>query len=79
MNSAQCILSNKAKSKPHNSIIRSQAFKWIRNVFRCWKTNTPYDESTYLAASGRVVSTDVANHRLFYSHVLRAIYQIPLD
>jgi len=38
----------KAKGKPHNSIIRSLAFKWIRIVFRCWKTNTPYDESTYL-------------------------------
>jgi len=43
----------KAKGKPHNSIIRSLAFKWIRIVFRCWKTNTPYDESTYLAALKR--------------------------
>ena len=42
-----------AKGKPHNSIIRSLAFKWIRIVFRCWKTNTPYDESTYLAALKR--------------------------
>jgi transposase len=43
----------KSKGKPHNSIIRSLAFKWIRIVFRCWKTNTPYDESTYLAALKR--------------------------
>jgi transposase len=42
-----------AKGKPHNSIIRALAFKWIRIVFRCWKTNTPYDESTYLAALKR--------------------------
>ena len=41
------------KGKPHNSIIRALAFKWIRIVFRCWKTNTPYDESTYLAALKR--------------------------
>jgi transposase len=40
----------KNKGKPHNNIIRSLAFKWIRIVFRCWKTNTPYDESKYLAA-----------------------------
>ena len=40
----------KAKGKPHNTIIRSLAFKWIRIVFACWKTNTLYDESTYLAA-----------------------------
>lgn len=39
-----------AKGKPHNTIIRSLAFKWIRIVFRCWKNKTPYDESTYLAA-----------------------------
>jgi len=39
-----------AKGKPHNTIIRSLAFKWIRILFRCWKTHTPYDESTYLTA-----------------------------
>lgn len=39
-----------AKGKPHNTAIRSLAFKWIRIVFRCWKSKTPYDESTYLAA-----------------------------
>jgi len=38
------------KGKPHNTIIRALAFKWIRIAFRCWKTNTPYDESTYLNA-----------------------------
>jgi transposase len=42
-----------SKGKPHNSIIRSLAFKWIRIVFRCWKTNTPYDESKYLEALKR--------------------------
>ena len=43
----------KSKGKAHNSIIRSLAFKWIRIVFRCWKTKTPYDESTYLEALKR--------------------------
>jgi hypothetical protein len=43
----------KSKGKPHNSIIRSLAFKWIRIVFRCWKTHTPYDESKYLEALKR--------------------------
>ncbi len=43
----------KSKGKPHNSIIRSLAFKWIRIVFKCWKTNTPYDESRYLEALKR--------------------------
>ena len=26
-----------SKGKPHNTIIRSLAFKWIRSVFKCWK------------------------------------------
>lgn len=39
-----------SKGKPHNTIIRALAFKWIRIAFRCWKTNTPYDESKYLKA-----------------------------
>ena len=40
----------KSKGKPHNTIIRALAFKWIRILYRCWKTRTPYDESTYLEA-----------------------------
>jgi len=39
-----------SKGKPHNTVIRSLAFKWIRIAFRCWKTSTPYDESKYLKA-----------------------------
>lgn len=39
-----------AKGKPHNTVIRSLAFKWIRIAFKCWKTRTPYDESKYLNA-----------------------------
>jgi len=38
------------KGKPHNTAIRSLAFKWIRIAFRCWKTRTPYNESKYLEA-----------------------------
>jgi transposase len=43
----------KSIGKPHNTIIRSLAFKWIRIAFRCWKTKTPYDESKYLEALKR--------------------------
>lgn len=39
-----------SKGKPHNTVIRALAFKWIRIAFRCWKDNKPYDESTYLKA-----------------------------
>ena len=42
-----------SKGKPHNTIIRALAFKWIRILFRCWKSNTAYDESTYLEALKR--------------------------
>lgn len=28
--------------------LRALAFKWIRILYRCWQTRTPYDESTYL-------------------------------
>ena len=39
-----------AKGTSHNTVIRALAFKWIRIVFRCWKSKKPYDESTYLKA-----------------------------
>lgn len=39
----------KEKGKPHQTIIRALAFKWIRIMYRCWKDNTLYDESKYLS------------------------------
>jgi len=38
------------KGKSHHSAIRSLAFKWIRIIFACWKTDKPYDESFYVDA-----------------------------
>jgi len=40
----------RAEGKSHQVILRMLAFKWIRILFRCWQTNTSYDESTYLFA-----------------------------
>jgi len=34
--------------KSHHAAVRALAYKWIRIIFRCWKTGTPYDEPTYL-------------------------------
>lgn len=38
------------KGKAHNTVIRALAFKWIKIAYRCWQTNTPYDETKYLNA-----------------------------
>ncbi len=38
------------KGSSHNAAVRTLAFKWIRIVYRCWQTRTPYDESRYLEA-----------------------------
>ncbi len=35
------------RGKSHHAALRSLAFKWIRIIFRCWKTRTPYDETVY--------------------------------
>jgi transposase len=40
----------RAKGKSHQSAVRALAYKWVRIVYRCWKTRTPYDESRYLKA-----------------------------
>lgn len=42
--------SQRAKGKSHQSAIRALAFKWIRIIYRCWKTKTCYDEAKYLKA-----------------------------
>jgi transposase len=36
--------------KGRNAALRALAFKWIRIMFRCWKTRTPYNDETYLKA-----------------------------
>ena len=37
----------------HQAAVRALAFKWIRIVYRCWQTRTPYNESVYLLALKR--------------------------
>lgn len=34
----------------YQAAVRALAFKWIRILYRCWKTRTPYDEARYLKA-----------------------------
>lgn len=46
-------LRQKAAGKGHHAILRSLAFKWVRILWRCWKNNTPYDDTRYLAALAR--------------------------
>ena len=38
----------KNKGMGHWACVRSLAFKWIRVLWKCWQTRTPYCESTYL-------------------------------
>ena len=37
----------------HHSAVRALAYKWIRILYRCWQSHTPYDEAVYLAALRR--------------------------
>ncbi|MCP4400255.1 MAG: IS110 family transposase [bacterium] len=37
----------------HHAAVRALAFKWIRIMFRCWKTSQPYNELLYLKALQR--------------------------
>jgi len=38
----------RAKGKDHHKILRALAFKWIRVLWMCWQTHTPYVEARYL-------------------------------
>lgn len=40
----------KKKGNNHWAIMRSLAFIWIRILWKCWSTRTPYDQSRYLEA-----------------------------
>ena len=43
----------RAKGKSHPIAVRALAYKWLRIIFRLWKTNTTYSEAKYLAALQR--------------------------
>jgi transposase len=38
----------RAHGKGHHAALRALAYKWVRILFRCWQTHTPYDEQIYL-------------------------------
>jgi transposase len=40
----------RAKGRTHQAATRALAFTWIRILYCCWQTKTPYDETTYLNA-----------------------------
>jgi cyclopropane fatty-acyl-phospholipid synthase-like methyltransferase len=43
----------RVKGSSHQAALRALAFKWIRILYRCWQTKTPYDESKCLHALKR--------------------------
>ena len=40
--------SQRAKGKDHHAAVRALAFKWMRVIWKCWQTRTPYNEVIYL-------------------------------
>ena len=40
----------RARGKGHHAAVRALAYKWIRILYRCWKTRQPYNPELYLTA-----------------------------
>jgi transposase len=40
----------RARGKDHHAAVRALAYKWIRILYRCWKTRQPYNPELYLTA-----------------------------
>ena len=40
--------SQRARNKGHHTAVRALAYKWIRILYACWKSQIPYNESLYL-------------------------------
>ena len=41
------------KGCTYQAAVRSLAYKWIRILYRCWQTRTPYNEAVYMKALER--------------------------
>ena len=50
----------RSKGKGHAAALRALAFKWIRIIWKCWQTRTPYDEARYLAQLRKTKSPLIA-------------------
>jgi transposase len=58
-------MSQRARGKSHQAAVRALAFKWIRIIYKCWQTRTPYSEVRYLESlrkKGSPLLTFAANH-----------------
>ena len=54
----------RAKGSSYQAAVRALAFKWIRILYRCWQTRTPYNESRYLKALQKRGSPLIKNIQL---------------
>lgn len=52
---AKAFFDHRRKTLGHEywAVIRALAFKWIRILYKCWETNTEYDEEKYIQALKR--------------------------
>jgi hypothetical protein len=41
-------MSERARGKSHQAAVRALACNWIRIIYNCWQTRTPYSEARYL-------------------------------
>jgi len=69
-----------AKGKKHHVILRALAFKWVRILWKCWSTRTPYNEQNYLKALERKKSPNLAVYpgtcmKIFFIFTLNGIPQ----
>jgi transposase len=58
-------MSQRARGKSHQAAVRALAFKWIRIIYKCWQTRTPYSEVRYLESlrkKGSPLLTFAANN-----------------
>jgi transposase len=64
-------LSQRARGKRHQAAVRALAFKWIRIIYKCWQTRTPYSEVRSLESlrqKGSPLLAFAANHPSCPSH-----------
>ena len=47
----------RSKGKGHHAAVRALAFKWMRIIWKCWQTRTPYKEVVYLESLRKKGST----------------------
>jgi transposase len=62
--------SQRQKGKFHHNAVRILVFKWVRVIFRSWKSHKPYNETFYLAVLKKTPQKQLTDYLRYWASLI---------